>query len=294
MSPAAIGLVIISAFMHSGWNLLARRQKSEMAFFARMLLIVVFVGFLPAVISEGLTRSIPAKAWFCLVGSGFCAGLYLYSLAMAYGSSDFTIVYPVARALPVLLVAFGDLLRGRFLNGPGWVGLVLVVVGCLLTPLDSFREISLRRYFHHSILWMFLAAIGTVGYSLLDKVASEVVLAGPATAARYCYIFFFFASVVLLVLRRITNNKPPKDKTIGWKRPVVGAICFFGAYWLVLWAYQLCQHASYVVAFRQFSIVIGVVVAFLIYKERGVVVRLTGTILITTGLILVGMYGALS
>lgn len=292
MSPLSIGLVITSTFAHAGWNLLARRQRSEMAFFTRMLTVVIIIGFLPAVISEVLTRSVPAKAWFCLAGSGFCAGVYLYSLAKAYGASDFTIVYPVARALPVLLVALGDVVRGRFLNGPGWVGLVLVAVGCLLTPLDSFREISLRRYFHHSILWMLLAAIGTVGYSLLDKVASEVVLVGPATAARYCYIFFFFASVVLLVLRWITNNKPPKDKTIGWKGPVAGAVCFFGAYWLVLWAYQLSRHASYVVAFRQFSIVIGVVAAFLIYKERRVLVRIVGIALIMVGLILVGIYGS--
>lgn len=292
MSPLSIGLVITSTFAHAGWNLLARRQRSEMAFFTRMLTVVIIIGFLPAVISEVLTRSVPAKAWFCLAGSGFCAGVYLYSLAKAYGASDFTIVYPVARALPVLLVALGDVVRDRFLNGPGWVGLVLVAVGCLLTPLDSFREISLRRYFHHSILWMLLAAIGTVGYSLLDKVASEVVLAGPATAARYCYIFFFFASVVLLVLRWITNNKPPKDKTIGWKGPVAGAVCFFGAYWLVLWAYQLSRHASYVVAFRQFSIVIGVVAAFLIYKERRVLVRIVGIALIMVGLILVGIYGS--
>ena len=292
MSSAAIVLVITSTFAHAGWNLLARRQRSEMAFFSRMLLIVVFLGFLPTAISEVLTRSIPMKAWFCLVGSGFCAGVYLYSLARAYGASDFTIVYPIARALPVLLVALGDVFRGRFLNGPGWVGLVLVAAGCLLTPLHCFGEISLRRYFHRSILWMLLAAIGTVGYSLLDKVASEVILAGAATAARYCYIFFFFAGVVLFLLRRLTNNKPAKDPTIGWKGPAMGAICFFGAYWLVLWAYQLGEHASYVVAFRQFSIVIGVVAAFVIYKERRVFVRIVGIALIMVGLILVGVYGS--
>jgi uncharacterized membrane protein len=58
-----------------------------------------------------------------------------------------------------------------------------------------------------------------------------------------------------------------------------------------LWAYQLGRHASYVVAFRQFSIVIGVVIAFVIYKERGVAVRILATVLITAGLILVGLFG---
>ena len=291
MSPLAIGLIIISAFAHAGWNLLARRRRAEMTFFIRMLVIIMIAGFLPMAISEIVTRSLPAKAWLCVAGSGLCGGLYLLSLARAYGCSDFTIVYPMARALPVLLVALGDTLRGRFLTLPGWLGLVLVVAGCFLTPLRSVHEFVVRRYFHHSILWMLLAALGTVGYSLLDKVASEVVLAGPATAARYCYVFFSSSGVVLLVLRWIANGTDRRTSSVGWKGPVIGAICFFGSYWLVLWAYQLGQHASYVVAFRQFSIVIGVVMAFVIYQESRAIVRIAGTALITIGLILVGLLG---
>lgn len=292
MSPLAIGLILISTFMHAAWNLLARQRRTEMAFFTRMLVVVMGVGFLPVVISEMVTRSLPIKAWFCLAGSGFCGGLYLYSLALAYGSSDFTTVYPVVRALPVLLVGLADVVRGRFLTLPSWLGLLLVAIGCFLAPLYSFREFAIRQYFHRSILWMLLAAVGTVGYSVLDKVASEVVLAGPATAARYCYVFFFFAGVVLQGLQWITNINRQEKRSIGWKRPAIGAICFFGSYWLVLWAYQLGRHASYVVAFRQFSIIIGVVVAFLIYKERRVLVRIVGIALIMVGLILVGIYGS--
>jgi len=277
--------------MHAGWNLLARQRRSEMAFFVRMLMVIMTAGFLPMVITEVMTRSLPAKAWFCLAGSGLCGGLYLYSLAQAYAASDFTIVYPVARALPVLLVALGDVLRGRFLTIPGWWGLALVATGCFLAPLQSFREFAIRRYFHRSVLWMFLAALGTAGYSLLDKVASEVVLPGPATAGRYCYVFFFSSGSVLMALRRIAGSRSRDNRSLGWKGPMLAAICFFGAYWLVLWAYQLAQHASYVVAFRQLSIVLGVVVAFIVYKERAIVVRTTATALITTGLILVGLLG---
>jgi uncharacterized membrane protein len=262
-----------------------------MAFFIRMLTIIIIAVFLPAMISEAITRSLPVKAWICLAGSGLCGGLYLYSLATAYGSADFTIVYPVARALPVLLVGLGDVLRGRLLTLSGWLGLTLVVTGCFLTPLRSFREFTVRRYFHRSVLWMFLAASGTVGYSLLDKLASEVVLAGPATAGRYCYVFFFSSGVVLMLLRKITISGNCETNPVGWRGPIIGAICFFGSYWLVLWAYQLGRHVSYVVAFRQFSIVIGVVIAFVIYKERGVAVRIMATVLITIGLILVGLPG---
>lgn len=69
------------------------------------------------------------------------------------------------------------------------------------------------------------------------------------------------------------------------------AVLSFGAYWLILWAYQLSPQASYIVAFRQFSIVIGSLMAFLIYKEKGVGIRLTGAVLITTGLVLIGVWG---
>lgn len=291
MSVAAISLVLVSAFMHATWNLLARHRKSEMAFFSRMLLIIMAIGLLPVIAGEIVSHSIPKKAWLCALGSGFCGALYLYSLASAYRSSDFTVVYPVARALPVLLVGLGDVLRGRLLTPPGWVGLVLVAAGCLLTPLCSFREFSIRRYVHRSILWMMLAALGTVGYSLLDKTASEIVNQGPGTAAKYCYLFFSFSALFFFALQKAARTNSRQNDDVGLKLPAVGAVCFFGAYWLVLWTFQFTRHASYVVAFRQFSIIIGVVAAFFIYKERGVVVRLAGAVLITIGLVLVGVFG---
>lgn len=277
--------------MHAGWNLLARRQKAEMAFFARMVIIVIAVGFVPAVISEMFRDSLGIRAWLCVSGSGFCAGIYLYSLAMAYGSSDFTIVYPVARALPVVLVGVTDVLRGRALTLPGWLGLALVASGCFLTPLHSFTEFRLERYMHKSILWMFLAAMGTVGYSLLDKVASEIITSGAVSAARYGYAFFCIAGVVFLTLRHLNNRRKQQNGSVGWKVPTAAAACFFGSYWLILWAYQLTRHASYVVAFRQLSIIIGVAIAFIAYRERGLFVRAVGITLITAGLVMVGLWG---
>jgi len=290
LSSLAIGLVIISTFGHAAWNLLARRQRSEGAFFTRMLMLTMIAGFSPAVVSEIATRSLPITVWPCLVGSGLCCGTYFFSLARAYGSSDFTIVYPVARALPVVLVAFGDVMRSRELTGLGWLGLICVVIGCLLTPLQSIRRLDVRAYFRRSMVWIILAALGTAGYSLFDKAASEIVPAGPGTAARYGYMFFFLAGSVFFALRWLTSGNRQERAYIGWRWPVVAAFCNFGSYWLVLWAYQLSRHAGYVVAFRQFSIVIGVVVAFLVYREPRAFPRIVGVFLITAGLAIVGLF----
>jgi uncharacterized membrane protein len=79
--------------------------------------------------------------------------------------------------------------------------------------------------------------------------------------------------------------------SLGWGITIFAACMNFGAYWLVLWAYQLSQRASYILAFRQFSIVIGVILAFVIFREKGVVIRLSGTFMITLGLLLIGFWG---
>ena len=83
--------------MHAGWNLLARFNHAERAFYYKMLVLTLVAGFIPAVWTEISTRSMTSVAWWCVAGSGFCAALYLFFLARAYETSDFTVVYPVAR-----------------------------------------------------------------------------------------------------------------------------------------------------------------------------------------------------
>jgi drug/metabolite transporter (DMT)-like permease len=292
MNSFVMALVLGSTFMHAGWNLLALKYKAEPAyFFSRMLLVIVSVGLIPAALSEALTHSLNLKAWLCVIGSGLSCGVYFFCLARAYETSDFTTVYPVARALPVFLVGVGDVLRGRDPTALGWVGMFLVISGCFLAPLYSFRGIKVGSYLNRGIFWMMLTALGTVGYTLFDKVAAEVVMQGPATAARYGYAFFLASYLAFVALLGIFDRGRSTSNSFPWGITIFAAVMNFGAYWLVLWAYQLTQHASYIVAFRQFSIVIGVILAFAIYKESGLLVRLTGTVLITCGLLLIGFWG---
>lgn len=289
MEALPVLLVLASTFMHAGWNLLARRGRSEAAFFRRMLWVVVLAGSAPAAACEFLVSAFSLRLWACgLVSGGFC-GLYFFFLARAYRLSDFTTVYPVARALPVLLVAFGDLAFGRHPTPTGWVGLFLVFCGCLLAPLRSLRTLALGAYWNKASLWMVLTAVSTVGYSLIDKAAAEAVSRGPLSAARYEVIFFLAAFTVYIPLWRTFLKEESSSISPGWRGPAAAGLLNFTAYWLVLWAYQLSSKASYVVAFRQFSIVIGVVAAFALFKEKGLGVRLAGSFMIVGGLVLIGL-----
>lgn len=277
--------------MHAGWNLLARFNRSETAFYQKMLIITMVLGLIPATWSEIVTRSITPTAWLCVLGSGSCAAMYLYALARAYESSDFTIVYPVARSLPVIFVAIIDVLRGRYLTPLGWIGILLVVVGCILAPLRSLQEFKPSNYLNRASLWMLLAAIGTVGYTFLDKIAAEAVHQGADTAARYGVFYFSISFVPYAFFLKTFGYHGSKNTRQDWWLAAAAALFSFGAYWLVLYAYQLSPNASYIVAFRQFSIVIGAVIAFILYKEPGIKVRLTGAGFIASGLILIAGWG---
>jgi drug/metabolite transporter (DMT)-like permease len=293
MTYLAMVLVFLSTFMHAGWNLLARKYRSEEVFFGRMLALIALIGLVPTIWSEIAVQSITPKAWLCVMGSGFFCGLYLHFLARSYRSADFTTVYPLVRALPVLLVGAGDVLRGMPPTSVGWIGLFLISAGCILSPAYPFRVPSFRSYFTKGNLMILVTALCTVGYTLLDKMASEVILQGPATAARYGYVYLAIAFVTYSISLRIFRIEGEgRDKnSIGWPILLLAACFNFGAYWLVLWAYQLSQHDSYVLSFRQFSIVIGVIIAFAVYKESGKLVRFTAVSFIAAGLILIGFFG---
>jgi drug/metabolite transporter (DMT)-like permease len=285
-------LLISSTFMHAGWNLLMRHRRSEAAqFMFRMYVVIVAAGLVPMAAAGFLSEPLPAKVWLCAAVSGVFSAVYSLALAKGYASADFTVVYPVARALPVLMVAAGDALLGRTPTAVGWLGMATVTTGCFLAPMESFREFHPRAYFHRSIFWMVLTALGTVGYTLVDKAAAGFVTAGPASAARYGYLYFASTAVFYTILWRLFEKRRAGVGAPRWGVAALAALMTFGAYWLVLWAYQLVERASYVVAFRQFSIVIGVILAFIIYKEKGRAVRVTAALLIALGLVIIALWG---
>ena len=44
MTSQVIWIVLVSTFMHAGWNLLARYNRSETAFYNKMLVITLLAG----------------------------------------------------------------------------------------------------------------------------------------------------------------------------------------------------------------------------------------------------------
>jgi drug/metabolite transporter (DMT)-like permease len=224
--------------------------------------------------------------WGYVLLAGFFQAVYYLGLTQGYRHGDFTVVYPIARSLPVLLVAMGDVARGRAPSSIGWMGMILVSVGCVFIPLESWRGFSRERFWNWAMLWAGVTALGIVGYTLTDKIAAEFVAPGPWSAARYA-VYEAAASVgaYWIILKWFVRPARHQTSWADWRWATLAAMGVFGAYWLILWSYQLAAQASYVVALRQFSIIIGVILGALFLREAAPLLRLSAACVIVVGIV---------
>jgi drug/metabolite transporter (DMT)-like permease len=283
MSLFVVALVLLSAVTHAGWNLLARRHSAN-DIFLRILLIIALVGLGPTVLGEFSAQPVASVVWMILPISGIFQAIYFWGVTRGYRSGDFTIVYPLSRALPVLLIAFADLARGHAPSTFGWLGIILVTIGCVVIPLESLHGVTRARYWNRTILWVLITASAIVGYTIFDSAANQLLQGGALTALRY-NVYESSLSLVgyVLILRLEGQPITHAEGWRGWRFALVAAVFVFGSYSLILWAYQLTPFASYVSAMRQLSIVIGAIAGALVFREPAPILRIGAAAIILSG-----------
>ncbi len=289
MSLFPPSLILLSTLLHASWNLLAHARRDDTTLFVRANLIVGLVGLGPVLWLQFSGDPFPPAIWPLLLATGLFQAVYFLGLTMGYRAGEFSVVYPVARALPVLALAVLDVSRGHPPSPLGWLGMGLVTVGCLLAPLSSLRVVNRGKYFNATIFWVLVTAAGTVGYSGVDKIALEMLRPGLLSALRYGVLQWLLTVPFLwLGLRYVARLPMTVGKGRDWRRAALATLFISTAYTLILWVYQMIPQASYVVALRQFSIVIGVVAAIVIFHEPAAKLRLTAALIISVGVGLVG------
>src|SRR2546427_4098634 len=128
MPLAALLLVLGAAVCHSVWTLLVKSDARRLEIQSGALLVGVVLCS-PALLIYPLTAVSPA-AWGAVLVSGLFEAGYVFALTAAYGAGDLSLVYPVARGTPPLLVIpLAIVLLGERPAWQGLVGIGLVVLG---------------------------------------------------------------------------------------------------------------------------------------------------------------------
>jgi len=297
----AILFIAISAFAHALWNLLGKREMPTASFF----LVANTLGCLclaPVLFFNARAAlAMPGSAWAFLLLTGSFQALYYASLAGAYRAGQLSIAYPIVRSASVLIVALANVAlgRGRQLSSLALAGMVLVAGGILFLPLERFLDFRVKQYFSKSTLFAFAAALGTAGYSLTDDHALRLIrpILDPVsthTQTTLLYSLFEGLSTSLWLLIFVAGWKENPSGLVHFQgkklgRAVLTGIAIYFAYTLVLLAMGFARNVSYVVAFRQLSIPIGVALGVLALKEPLHEPKIAGVLSVTAGLVLVAM-----
>lgn len=297
MSAAALALVLVSVCMHAGWNVLGKRNAPSLALFALAYGAGGVVLF-PLLLMGPTLSALPPPFWGWLALSGLCQMLYMGGLAWAYARGEVSVLYPIARALPVVLVPLLSiaLLGNRVLDVWDGMGMVLVVIGALCLPLSHPDARRLSTYLTPAMGFALLAAAGTVGYSLIDKQALGLMQGAGHSGLTAGAVFMVLQAMMtliwaipLLALLPAERRRLPALRQQGLTMLIGTGLMMTCTYGLVLMAMALTEEVSYIVALRQLSIPVGVLMGVLWLKEPASTAKGIGTLVMLAGLMVIAL-----
>jgi drug/metabolite transporter (DMT)-like permease len=279
MPAAALILVLAAAVFHSCWNALTKSARDQFAFLC-LAVGVASVLFLPVTLWALPPGGVPAAAWPYVIATVALHALYFYALGRSYRSGEFSLVYPVARGLGVALV---PVLAALFLDerpsAVGALGIGLVVAGIVALQLVGMARTatSARLRLGAGTGWAVVTGLTIAAYALVDK-------AGVSRLHPVPYIgLMFVGSLLLLLPAALADRGRFRREWTANRRAILAASAMtLTAYLLVLFAFRLSK-AGYVVAARETSIVISVVVGRLWFGERRLAARLAAAALVLAG-----------
>jgi drug/metabolite transporter (DMT)-like permease len=247
----AVALVLGSASLHAGWNLIVKSEEDKL--FSGWLTVCTPCVLLSPLL---LTTGLPAPAaWPFLAASAMVHTGYMIALTRAYQHGDLSIVYPVARGLAPLLVALAaPLALGERLSPVAILAIALVGGGIAALGVSSRRSFAGRA----ALGWAMATAVFIAGYSVLDK-------AGVSRTQPLPYIIVLFGVNAILMSPYVLWQGAYR-KRVRWGRQVAGGLLSLAAYLLVLMAMRLTQ-VSYVAALRETSVILAAVLGWRVLGE---------------------------
>ena len=298
MTITAFLFISASVFLHVTWNMLSKKSNPSMAFYMIMGFVATLL-WLPVFCCCTIPFArLPGRFFLFLGLSIFGEIIYMLGLARSYRSADISYVYPVVRALPVLLIAASTVLFGLGKRPTLYAlgGMFIITMGCLLMPLKDFRDFAPQRYFNRTIFFILLAACGTTLYTIFDSSAIGIVREfrgelGILDTLSYLFLMEagLFAGEVLFVLVNRQERTALKEFLKKPLAPVVAGLSGSAAYALVLFSFAFVTNVSYVQAFRQMSLPLGFFAGVLLLHEKASKPKLLGLALIVTGLVLIAL-----
>lgn len=287
MTPVALGLLLLAACLHAGWNFRLKRCQDRLAVLWWALALSA-LAVLPVLFWVPLPQG---RTWYFVLASAGAQAAYLGLLSLAYSLADFSLVYPVARgSAPLFLLLWSTQLLHEPLHSQGLLGVSVLSLGLmgmgLSGVLGSGTGLSLGSQASAQV-GALLAALGvafTISiYTAIDGYAVKGTPALSYFVAQWCL------SVVLALPPLLLRNRWASLVEV-LKRERAGVVWVGAgsalAYFLALQAYTLAP-VGYAGAVREVSVVLGAFLGWRFGGEPGGPTRVLSALVIFAGILLV-------
>jgi len=293
----AFVLVFISVFMHAAWNFMSKKDSPSMALY---LLAAAAGGLIwsgALFFCQVDVMALPWQFWAFFLISNCFEVLYFLALSHGYRQGDISLVYPLGRALPVILVAVVTSLFGigKIPALQAFIGMAVIFAGCIIMPLENWKSFKLSTYCNKLLFWVLMIGVGTTGYTIFDSMAMEILNNVPGRSPLFKTIFYIFivqmAITATLAVPVFVSRESRRELKALCKSysPYVAGIFSASAYVLILLAMKFVTNVSYIQAFRQMSLPLGVLAGIFILKEKCSPPKLVGILLVVSGLVMTSL-----
>jgi len=225
-----------------------------------------------------------------VIGPGFFPALsWVLPLTMiaiilhfrAIHMSPLSLTLPFLSFTPVFVILTGDLLLGETLSPMGIIGIMLVVTGGYVLNLDSAKNGFLgpiKAIFKEpgSAIMLFVAAL----YALCS-VGGKVLIINSSPMFAAMFLFTLYGPLLTIIL--VGTGKASLKTII--RKPFLGA-----GVGVIIFIEIICHNlaismiaAAYMITIKRMAGIFSVMYGWIIFKERGIRIRLIGTIIMTAG-----------
>ena len=288
MSTVAIILVILSAAMHAGRNFLTKKATDKQAFVwwyevvGLLLFTPLFLIYFPTASLASIT------IWLFILASGLLHFVYWVFLTKALETGDLSLVYPIMRSSPALVLLISISLLNEDVSPQGVAGILIVALGSYTINMQRFSVGELVRPLQalshdRAIRFAFLTLFSVAAYSIVDKVA-----VGHIHPVVFAYLYPWVSMLLFsgyIWTRKIKGEIKSEWQTNRKTILICGFLSIFG-YFLILVAFTI-DRVSYIVGLRQLSIVFAVLLGGYALKEKHKKIRFTSASIIFVGTFLI-------
>jgi drug/metabolite transporter (DMT)-like permease len=281
-------LVVLAAFIHATWNLLAKRAAPAGATFVFAYSAIACVGYLPWV-GWVLARNdlVPSLAVAGCIGLSAVIHLaYGLCLQRGYQVADLSVVYPVARGTGPMLSSVGAfILLGETPSLAGLLGLAAVIAGIGLISTQGDMSLFRKPRAQQGVRWGMVTGALIASYTLVDGYGVKFLGIHPV-------ILDWFSNLLrcLMLAPIVLSNHVRARTAMRGRWLLVAGVGLLSplSYILVLSAIDMGAPLSLVAPAREMSMMVGALFGMLILREPVNAWRIFGCLSLVVGVALLG------